>query len=79
MKTKETTNWELLLSNRQNRTTMKRFATGQYSSQAVTKAFAYTDQAGEFRKLVRSNGTTYARRLARKALRYRGILEPTNS
>jgi len=79
MKTKETTNWDLLLSNRQSRTTMKRFATGQYSSQAVTKAFAYTGQAGEFRKLVRANGTTYARRLARKALRYRGILEPTNS
>jgi hypothetical protein len=77
MKSKDTTNWEMLLSTRQSRTIMKRFATGKYSTQAVTKAFAYTDQAGEFRKLVRSSGTTYARRLTRKALRYRGILQPS--
>jgi predicted hotdog family 3-hydroxylacyl-ACP dehydratase len=75
MKSKETTNWDLLLSNRQSRTTMKRFATGQYSTQAVTKSFAYTDSAGEFRKLIRNNGTAYSRRLTRKALRYRGILQ----
>lgn len=77
MKSKETTNWGMLLSTRQSSTIMKRFAIGQYSAQAVTKAFAYTDQAGEFRKLVRASGTTYARRLTRKALRYRGILQPS--
>ena len=77
MKSKDTTNWESLLSTRQTRSTMKKFALGQYSTQAVTKAFAYTDQAGEFRKLVRNNGTAYSRRLARKALRYRGIIEPS--
>jgi len=78
MKTKETTDWDMLLSNRSNRTVMKRFATGVYSTSAVTKAFAHTVYAGEFRKLIRNNGTTYARRLARKALRYRGLLSPVS-
>ena len=33
---------------------------------------AFTDASGQFRNLLRSNGAQYARRLARKALRYRG-------
>jgi len=78
MKTKETTDWQVLFSNRSNRAIMKRFATGAYSTSAVTKAFAHTAYAGEFRKLIRNNGTTYARRLARKALRYRGLLSPVS-
>ena len=57
---------------------MKQFATGSMSASAVTHAFAHSDYAGEFRKLLRVNGTLYARRLARKALRYRGIMKPTN-
>ena len=77
MKTKDTTNWELLLSRRSSSLAIKRFATGTYSTEATMKALAFTDCSGEFRKLVRTNGTSYARRLARKALRYRGILQPT--
>ena len=65
MKTKDTTNWGLLLSTKKNQRTMT--------------AFAFSDYAGEFRKLVRTNGTTYARRLTRKALRYRGILSSVSS
>jgi|TARA_Y100001938_G_scaffold149900_1_gene238560 predicted hotdog family 3-hydroxylacyl-ACP dehydratase len=78
MKNNETTNWDLLLSRRQNQATMKRFATGKLTTTAVTKQFQNTEYAGEFRRLIRNNGTTYARRLARKALRYRGILQPSS-
>lgn len=79
MKTKDTTNWGLLLSTKKNQRTMTAFGTGQLSTEAVRKAFAFSDYAGEFRKLVRTNGTTYARRLTRKALRYRGILRSVSS
>jgi|TARA_R110000824_G_scaffold331047_1_gene517786 hypothetical protein len=78
MKTKETTNWEFLLSTSRNRKVMKQFATGSISASAATYAFAHSDYAGEFRKLLRANGTLYARRLARKALRYRGIMKTTS-
>jgi|TARA_Y100000401_G_scaffold47310_1_gene36465 hypothetical protein len=78
MKTKETTDWGLLLSTRKNQRTMTKFATGALSASDTTRAFAHTDYAGEFRRLIRSNGTQYARRLARKALRYRGILSPVS-
>ena len=78
MKTKETTAWDFLLSTTCNRKVMKQFATGSISASAATYAFAHSDYAGEFRKLLRVNGTLYARRLARKALRYRGIMKPTN-
>ena len=78
MKTKETTDWGLLLSTRKNQRTMTKFATGALSASDATRAFAHTDYACEFRKLIRANGTQYARRLARKALRYRGILSPVS-
>ena len=78
MKTKETTNWEFLLSTSRNRKVMKQFATGSISASVATYAFAHSDYAGEFRKLLRANGTLYARRLARKALRYRGIMTTTS-
>ena len=56
MKTKETTDWQVLFSNRSNRAIMKRFATGAYSTSAVTKAFAHTAYAGEFRRHVMVEG-----------------------
>jgi hypothetical protein len=74
MKTSATTDWDVLLANKCRSTTMKNFAMGDESTRAVTQSLAHTEGAGEFRKLVRTNGTTYARRLARKALRYRGML-----
>jgi len=49
------------------------FAFQSLSVNEVSEALASTEFAGEFRNLVRSQGTDYARRLARKALRYRGI------
>ena len=59
MKTKETTDWGLLLSTRKNQRTMTKFATGALSASDTTRAFAHTDYAGEFRRLIRSNGTQY--------------------
>ena len=53
---------------------MYKFGTGQISVSDATKAFANSKYSGAFRKLVRTHGALYARRLTRKALRYRGIL-----
>lgn len=73
MKTKETTNWNVLLQNEDSLDAMYHFAFDNLSGNEVASILAGTDSAGEFRKLVRSNGTQYARRLTRKALRYRGL------
>ena len=74
MNSMSTTDWGSLLESKCAAKTMKSFATGEASTRSVTEKFANSAHAGEFRKLVRENGTTYARRLARKALRYRGML-----
>lgn len=74
MKDTTTTDWNLLLSNKCSIQALNRFAVGEASTNGVTTCFANTDKAGEFRRLVRTHGSTYARRLARKALRYRNLL-----
>ena len=75
MKNSTTTDWNLLLSNKCSVKTLNKFAAGEASTKGVTTCFANTEQAGEFRKLVRNHGTIYARRLTRKALRYRGLMK----
>ncbi len=75
MKDSTTTDWNLLLSNRCGVKTLNKFAVGDSTARGVTTCFANTERAGEFRKLVRNHGSTYARRLTRKALRYRGLLK----
>ena len=74
MKDTTTTDWNLLLSNKCGVKTLNEFAIGDTSTTCVTTSFANTEKAGEFRKLVRTHGSVYARRLARKALRYRNLL-----
>ena len=69
------TDWNLLLSNRCGVKTLNKFAIGNVSTKSVSTCFANTDKASEFRKLVRTHGSTYARRLTRKALRYRDLLQ----
>jgi hypothetical protein len=69
------TDWTSLLSSKCAVNTLNSFATGAESTRAVTSKFANTPKAGEFRKLVRNYGTTYARSLTRKALRYRGLMK----
>ena len=75
MKNSTPPDWNLLLSNKSSVTTLNKFATGAETTKGVTSCFTNTPKAGEFRKLVRTHGTTYARRLTRKALRYRGLLK----
>ena len=75
MKDATTTDWDLLLSNRCGVKTLSKFAIGNVSTQGVSTCFANTDKASEFRKLVRTHGSTYARRLTRKAFRYRNLLQ----
>jgi len=73
MKTAETTNWTTLLATKKAQRTLYNFAVGKASVSQTTKALAFSEGAGEFRQLVRTHGATYARRLTRKALRYRGL------
>ena len=75
MKNSTTTDWNLLLSNKCAVKTLNQFAVGDTTAKGVTSCFANTERAGEFRKLVRNHGSMYARRLTRKALRYRGLLK----
>jgi len=75
MKDSTTTDWNLLLANRCGVKTLNKFAVGDVTAKGVTTCFANTDRAGEFRKLVRNHGSMYARRLTRKALRYRGLMK----
>lgn len=75
MKNSTTTDWNLLLSNKCSIKTLNKFANGEESTKNVTSCFANSEKAGEFRKLVRTHGSMYARRLTRKALRYRGLMK----
>lgn len=74
MRTAETTDWSTLLSTKKAAKIMYSFATERYSVKEATSAFSGTKYSGEFRRLVRTHGASYARRLTRKALRYRGLL-----
>ena len=75
MKNSTTTDWNLLLSNKCSVKTLNKFAKGEESTKSVTSCLANSETAGEFRKLVRTHGSMYARRLTRKALRYRGLMK----
>ena len=72
MRTSETTDWNVLLGCDNTLQAVAGFAFGGVSANATTEALSFTDAAGQFRNLLRTNGAQYARRLARKALRYRG-------
>ena len=75
MKNSTTTDWNLLLSNKCSVKTLNKFAKGEESTKSVTSCLANSEKAGEFRKLVRTHGSMYARSLTRKALRYRGLMK----
>ena len=66
------TNWGLLLDGGYGQV-LTDWSTGNLSTRQVTDVLSFTTAAGEFRNLVRTYGTDYARRNARKALRYRGV------
>jgi hypothetical protein len=62
-------NWTKLIDS--NKQAVKSFAVGEASSKAFQSAFAGKENPA--RCAVREYGTQYARRLARKALRRRGV------
>ena len=73
MNSNDSVNWNFLLdSNKKLFKTITKWSVGNLTTREVVDSVAFTEFSGEFRKLVRNNGTTYGRRLARKALRYRG-------
>lgn len=65
-------NWEEIL--RVAGQTLTQFATGNASGNALQNVVKNTDASGEVRNLLRSRGVTETRRIARKALRRRGLL-----
>jgi len=62
--------WDRLIS--KSAATVQLFAVGNLSGDDFVSRFK--GNPNEARRLVRANGTTYSRRLARKALRRRGLL-----
>lgn len=66
-------NWKNLVD--KNTGTVKNFALGKLSGRSFYGRFAGTEVGGEVRQLLRENGVKYARRLARKALRRRNLLQ----
>jgi len=68
------TNWNLLLeSDGTHNGLLYRWAFGRTSTRYITSKLVGTRLAGEFRRLVRTHGTMYAKRLARKAFNRRFI------
>ncbi len=63
-------NWDSLIN--RNANSVKEFAIGQKSATAFQADFSGTPNPA--RCVVRNYGTTYGRRLARKALNRRGML-----
>ena len=63
-------NWEKAIQ--KNKTSVVKFATHQTSSKVFQHDFAGVPNTAA--SAVSNNGTLYARRLARKALRHRGLL-----
>lgn len=75
MNSKNSVNWNLLLDSKEEVSlAMQAWSAGNMSTREVANELSHTQFAGEFRKLVRSRGTAESRRLARKALRYRGLV-----
>jgi len=72
MKTMHSVDWDLLLDSNSNiRSTVTKWANGNISSRAVSEMVMGTQFSSAFRHLLRTHGTMYGRRLARKAINYR--------
>jgi len=65
------TDWTGLID--ANLNSVARFANGKMSGREFYNVFRNTELGGEARSLLRNRGVTYARRLARKGLKRRGV------
>ena len=79
MKNAQTTDWNAMLTTKSHQNALVKFAfngkDADKTGQIMSKTKASTSAMPAFKQLVESNGELYARRLARKALRYRGLTE----
>lgn len=69
------TQWNKVLSKPVGQNAIRMFAEGNLSCENVQKVFRNNDKeaSGQVRSLIREKGTAEARKIARKALRRRGI------
>lgn len=67
------TDWSMLLSGGQKEV-VTNFITGKMTKTQTENKLRFSDAAGEFRKLIRSRGTSNARQLGMKALRRRNLV-----
>lgn len=68
------TDWGTLLSCKKSVKTVTEFANSEMSGRDFYSHFANTERGGIVRKLLRSHGVVSSKRLARKALSRRGVL-----
>jgi hypothetical protein len=71
------TNWKKILDHQIGQTAIQKFANGEISCESVQKVFrAGTDReaSGDVRRLIRTKGTSYARQIAKKALKRRNLI-----
>lgn len=69
-------NWNRILN--RNLFDVIQFAEGTISGRELRRRVTFTPVSGEVKRLLEERGVTYARRLARKALRRRNYLVSTN-
>jgi len=67
------TNWNCLVTNSYKRRSLKLFASGEKSGRWYYDKYACGDLGGTVRNLLRDKGVEKARKLAKRALRRRGI------
>lgn len=65
--------WDSLSANKFSTVMLLAFASKLVSGRSFYSLHVNTENGGEARKLLRNHGVVYARRLARKALRRRGL------
>ncbi|SVB20905.1 uncharacterized protein METZ01_LOCUS173759 [marine metagenome] len=65
--------WDALLTSKRNVVQVQQFAFGDTSGKGLYSAFSNTKNGGTVRNLLRTHGVTYSKRLARKALKRRGL------
>lgn len=67
-------NWNDVLSNKKQSAVVQKWAVGEVPTRQLRSTFSGTSVSGEVRGMLNRYGTTYGRRVCRKALRRRGLL-----
>ena len=70
-------NWTKVLDRKTGQEAIKKFAMGEYNCEKVQQVFRAgqdREASGDVRRLIRTRGTQLARRIAKKALKRRGLV-----